>query len=146
MFRLMPQPNAPHRQNPDYVAHTLESMSRAIARLSATPNESRVSLLKLVDEMETRKPLSDIYGGHISRYARNSPPTPARRWEIPHLLPEDFATDQEELPVGPYPLFRQVPEDPRTAVAEYPCEPSDTSKHQLPSGRQNRLVQILRYG
>ena len=66
-----------------------------------------------------RKRLFDIYGGHISRYARNSPPTSERRWVIPHLLPDDFATDQEELPVDPYPLFGQVPEDPRTAVAGY---------------------------
>ena len=55
MLRLTPRPDEAPRPNPENVAYTLWTMSRAVARLCATPNESRVPLLDLVDEMETRE-------------------------------------------------------------------------------------------
>ena len=55
MLRLTPRPGETPRHSPENVAYTLGTMSRAVARLCATTNESRVSLFDLVDEMETQE-------------------------------------------------------------------------------------------
>ena len=55
MLRLNPRPEEAPRPNPENIAYTLGTMSRLVARLCATQNESRVSLFDLVDEMETRE-------------------------------------------------------------------------------------------
>ena len=55
VYRMMPHPEVPPRPNPDHVAYTLETMSRAVARLCNTTNECRGRLLDLVQEMELRK-------------------------------------------------------------------------------------------
>ena len=54
MLRLNPRPEEAPRPNPENIAYTLGTMSHAVVRLCVTQNESRVSLFKLVDEMETR--------------------------------------------------------------------------------------------
>ena len=55
MLRLTPRPQKAPRPIPENVAYTLGSVSRAVARLCATPNKNRVTLVNLVDEMETRE-------------------------------------------------------------------------------------------
>ena len=55
MLRLEPRPQETPRPSAENVAYTLGTMSRAVARLCATPNECRVLLFELVDEMETRE-------------------------------------------------------------------------------------------
>ena len=55
MLRLTPRPDEAPRPNPENVSYALGTMSRLVARLCATQNESRVSLFDLVDEMETRE-------------------------------------------------------------------------------------------
>ena len=55
MLRLEQRPKETPRPSPESVAHTLGTISRAVARLCATTNESRVALFDLVDEMEARE-------------------------------------------------------------------------------------------
>ena len=55
MLRLETRLEETPRPSPENVAYTLGTMSRAVARLCATTNESRVSLFDLVYKMETQE-------------------------------------------------------------------------------------------